>query len=140
MTKHTVKLQVLTADAEDVYRDIARIPFEHRGRIEEGTLCLLKCNKRSSYVAIRGSPRHTDATIKLDDKTRRDLLIEDSELKGKQFKFVIKTISFPRRYWAACFASDPFARITFQISLLALVLSIVLALPWCSWIERLACH
>ena len=141
--KHQVTLQALTADTADIYRDIARIPFDYRGGIEEGTLCLLKCNGRKSYVAVRGSSKHTDATIKLDDKTRRDLLITEMDLKrGKKFLFTIKPISFPRRYWATCFASDPFNRITFQISLVSLVIGTIgflLALPWASLINWFTC-
>lgn len=141
--KHEVTLQALTADTADIYRDIARIPFDYRGGIEEGTLCLLKCNGRKSYVAIRGSPKHTDATIKLDDKTRRDLLITETDLKrGKKFLFTVKTISFPRRYLAACFASDPFNRIAFQMSIVSVVfgiISLLIAVPWQKLFELLPC-
>ena len=118
---HKLPLKVLTADCEDIYKDIARIPKAHRGEIEEGTMCRISCNRRSSYVAVRGSLDHEDATIKIDDKTRGDLGAEP----GQTCDFEIEPLNFFMQYYATCYASDPFMRIAFRMSLVSLVLGVL---------------
>lgn len=131
-----MKLKVLDADKPDIYRDIARIPIGHRNGIKEGTICRVRCNGKVCYLALRGSPRHTDATIKLDDKTRDELEIE----KGRQYEFQFEPLNFVMRYYATWFASDPFTRVAYQMSLISLGIGLIsfflgiVALPWASWL------
>lgn len=131
-----MKLTVLDADQGDIYRDIARIPLAYRNGIKEGTICRVRCDGKSWFLALRGSPKHNDATIKLDDKTRDELNV----LKGQKYEFEFDELNFFMRYYAAWYASDPFARVAFQMSLVSLVLGIlslglaIIALPWVSWL------
>ena len=131
-----MKLTVLDADQGDIYRDIARIPLAYRNGIKEGTICRVRCNGKSWFLALRGSPRHTDATIKIDDKTRDELEVN----KGREYNFEFDPLNFFMRYYATWYASDPFARVAYQMSLISLGLGVIslllalIALPWVSWL------
>jgi hypothetical protein len=73
-----MRLTVGSAEREGVFRDIARIPEEHRvapdGRpIKEGTVCSLTVGTELSYVLLRGLGTSKEAVICLDERKRNEL-------------------------------------------------------------------
>jgi hypothetical protein len=118
---HRAKLKVLTADREDVYRDIARIPQDHRGEIKEGAICRITREQRSVFVAVRGIGDRKEALIKLDDKTRLALGVET----GACYDFDIEPLNWVYQFFAPWHASDPFNRIAMRLSLISLFLGAI---------------
>jgi hypothetical protein len=118
---HKTNLEVLTANNDDVYRDVARVPQKHRGAIKEGTLCKISCGSRAAFLAVRGSQNHSDATIKLDEKTRIELGIE----LAKSYDFSIMPLNFCGQYRALWHASDPHDRFAMRLSLISFALGII---------------
>ncbi|MGH7148709.1 MAG: hypothetical protein ACREIJ_12535, partial [Nitrospiraceae bacterium] len=77
-----MKLAVRKASEEDVYKDMARIPEEHRKdkngqTIPEGRICKLKTDSRSILLSLRGKQGCTEAAIFIDEKNRNELGLEE---------------------------------------------------------------
>lgn len=136
MAKEKLDLVVLSADEDDIYRDIARIPKAHRGKLKVGKLHRVICKGKTAFLAVRGSPRHTDNSIKLDDKIRDHFGIDLCEACSFEFE----ELGFFKQYYATWHASDPFIQVANRMSLISLILgfvglglglvSILISVPW----------
>lgn len=118
-------LLVKKSAEEDVYRDIARVPEVHRkdrkGKmIEEGNVCRLTCEGRSTYVLLRGKGDEAEGAIWLDERTRNRLGITAGSQRGFEF--------CPAGIWGqtcwAWSASDPSYRVSARLAVLSLALGV----------------
>ena len=132
-----MQLEVHDQFKADIYRDVVRIPEEHRkwpdGRpIREGKIVRLHMADRSAVVWLRGMENETKPWIRMDDKTRNDLGVD----RKQNYEFKIEKVwPYGRLKWVLD-SSDPALRITAWIALISLglgVLSFALAL----WTLRL---
>ncbi len=121
-----MNLKVCIAAREDVYRDFARIPEEHRKDeygepIKEGIVCRISVGSRSSFVLLRGLQGTRDAIIGLDERKRDEL-----DLKiGDTADFTIKKSSVWGEFRWAWNASDPAYRVGARLGVLSLVLGAI---------------
>ena len=119
-------LKVGAAKAEDVYKDIVRVPEADRKNdcdrnIAEGSVCKVRVvsNRTEVYAILRGN-RNGDAEIKIDEYLRNKLRIE----KGKEYKFTFKT----RWWYQFCWpwsATDSGYRISSQIAVISFLLGLL---------------
>ena len=95
-------LEVHRLATEDIYRDLVRIPEQHRRdargrRIRESTICRIGVEDRSTLVSVRGTIGETEAIIRMDEKTRLDLGITD----GNGYDFELEPVGWVRQFqWA----------------------------------------
>jgi hypothetical protein len=122
-----MRLRVRQARAEDVYKDLVRIPEIHRTdskgiKIPEGTVCKLTVTaSKSKLVCMRGCGDEQAPLILMDEKTRDDLMVTD----GKEYAFELDRASWIGHCRWACAASDPAYRIPAQLGLFSLALGAV---------------
>lgn len=114
------------ANPEDVYRDIARVPENYRkdfrGRaIKEGSVCLLSCGGRRSFVLLRGLPGSQEPQIRLDERKRNELCLE----AGKTAEFSFSKAGLLGELRWAWQASDPAYRVTARLAVLSLALGLI---------------
>lgn len=79
-----MKLIVCEALREDIYKDVARVPEVYRQdkrgeTVPEGSVRKVQVGAKSTFVILRGDKDSSDATIRLDDKTRTTLGVERGE-------------------------------------------------------------
>ncbi|MHB8347389.1 MAG: hypothetical protein ACYDHM_09425 [Acidiferrobacterales bacterium] len=79
-----MKLTVQCAAKEDVYKDILRVPEQHRldarGHvIPEGSVCKIMISDRMAYGIVRGASRSLQPEIHMDERLRNLLHVEVSE-------------------------------------------------------------
>ncbi len=137
---HTVKLTVRAARLEDIYKDIVRVPEEHRRdvigeTIEESTVCKITANHKSTYAVLRGTrgvQAKPEAVAMMDDKTRNRLGLK----KGDEIEFGFKHSRFWGQWWWAWNASETAFRVATRLALVSLALGLlgfvlgVIALIW----------
>jgi hypothetical protein len=119
-------LRVRQAGAEDVYRDVIRIPEEYRldtrgRRIPEGAVCKLWTSSASAYVILRGCTQEGVPVVKIDERQRNLLgvkLGEDAHL------CLAKAGCWGEFVWAWN-ASDPAYRIAARLGLISALLGIL---------------
>ena len=127
-------LEVRRQLSGDVYRDVVRIPENHRRDVEgrhlaEGTIVKLTRTDggASKVVWLRGIEGTTEPWIRMDDKTRNELGV----VPNQEYYFEIDTVkAYGKLRWALN-SSDPALRIAAWLAVIAVVLgvfSVVLAL------------
>jgi hypothetical protein len=121
-----LKLTIHSADQEDVYKDIARIPEQYRvdrsGRtISEGRVCRVSVRSKYSYVLLRGSQLHTGPTIRLDERKRNELDLRPNT----EADFDLKPVGLMGEFLWAWHASDPAYRISARLGVLSLALGVI---------------
>jgi hypothetical protein len=121
-----MKLQVRKALAEDVYRDIARIPEAHRldvgGRlIPEGTVCRVLAGCRKAFVVLRGKGDCSDAAIWLDERTRNLLNVN----LGEEAEFQLKKVRLWGQLRWAWDSADAAYRVAARLAVLSVVLGLL---------------
>lgn len=120
-----MKLTVRAAEREDIYRDIARIPEQHRRTrrgelLKEGAVCRLSLGTRHAYVLLRGLPDE-DAVIRLDERTRNRLAIRP----GQDAEFDLRSARVFDDFVWAWQASDPAYRINARLASLSVALGLL---------------
>ena len=131
------ELDIHSAKAEEVYRDIVRIPENVRkdtnGQvIEEGRICRISSGGRHTLVILRGAKEcqatHKPPCIHLDEVTRKRLSLPGSGLA----QFELQPVGWFGEFLWAWNATEIGYRISSRLGLLGLALGIiafVLALP-----------
>lgn len=117
---HNVTLEVHENKQEDVYRDRARIPEAHRGKVREGRICKISVGRRSVLLEIRGIVDEPKAIIRLDARTRDDLGVNEKS----SYTFSIREVWWVGQFHWAWQASDSASRIAARLGLLAFVLGL----------------
>jgi hypothetical protein len=126
-----MKLTVNEMRLEDTWRDIARIPQDHRKdprgkRIRRATICKVTVNNKHKLLAIHGALPTAgcpegDAIMLLDSPTRNDLGVR----VGVSYEVELRPVGW-LGYWSwAWKASDPAYRVPAQISLISLALGVI---------------
>ena len=119
------KLTVYEMPVEDSWKDMARIPKNHRvdvrgKRIRRATICNVTIGDKNKLLALRGC-RDRDARILLDSSTRLDLDVQ----VGESYEVELHRVGW-LGYWRwAWDAADPAYRVPAQISLISLVLGVI---------------
>lgn len=114
------------ADATDVYRDIVRIPEEHRKdkaneTIPEGEVCKVTAGTRSAFVILRGKQNAHDAAAWMDERTRNRLgLSVDTEVDLDLE--AVRLWGQGRWAWSS---SDPAYRVSARLAVLSVVLGLL---------------
>lgn len=127
----TESLEVRQLDAEDVFKDIARIHESQRGGLPLGTICKISVGKASRYLSIRGLPAETLERRKLPTQAPNYILLDEvarSDLGLKlqsKYRFKIVPASWCGRVWWACSATDPAARVSALIATWSLALAVI---------------
>ena len=143
-----MKLTVHQLTGADVYRDIVRIPEEHRfdpqqKKFKAGRVCRLTVGEASRFVVLRGVEGY-DAhkkclkpCIHMDEVTRDDLKVSI----GQDCEFQVQPVRWLGQLWWALDATEIGYRISSQIALVSIflgILSVVLtiALSGCGAIGK----
>lgn len=118
-----MNLAVARLDASDVYKDMARIPQEHRfdvrGKVvHEGQICRVRVRDRSATLSIRGYSENSAAVIRVDERTRARLEVTI----GDEADFSLTPVGFPGQFAWAWRASDPAYRIAARLGLISVIL------------------
>src|ERR1051326_7413361 len=130
----SVDLQVHEALHDEVYKDIIRVYWEHRGDLEVNSIVKVIVNDSGPrYFAIRGLNPDKRDNVYLDWLGRRRL----GELQlGEVYRFNISSTNPWEKLKWACLASDPASRIAAWIAvwsavlgILGLVLGIISVIP-----------
>ena len=122
-----MRLEVHQQRKVDIYRDIVRIPEEHRrdtqGRIvREGTIVkIIVTGKKSKVVWLRGIEGETRPRIQMDDKTRNDLELGTEQ----QYDFKIKSVGCYRKFRWAFDSSDPVVYIATWLGMISVALGLI---------------
>ena len=128
-----MRLRVHQLAAEEVYRDMARVPEEYRldregKRIPEAKICEVLVEAKSKLLILRGRQGCYEPIICVDEKTRDSLGIKEKS----DYEFQLLPVGFLREFAWAWNATDPtywiparLAIISFSLSVLSLVLGIV---------------
>ena len=137
------KLQVHQLGGNDIYKDIVRVPEVHRltpscQRIPDGVICKLSVNEKSRYVVVRGHGKSVDALIRMDEKTRDALGVNERE--WHEFDFT-RSGWWGQLRWALG-ASEAGYRISSWLGVLGLMLGVlgfIGSLPvLADWAEKLS--
>ena len=122
-----MRLEVHQQLERDIYRDIVRIPEEHRrdtqGRIvREGTIVkIIVPGEMSKVVWLRGMEGETKALIRMDDKTRNALGLGTNQ----QYDFKIQSVGCYRKFRWASDSSDPVVCIATWLGAISVTLGVI---------------
>ena len=131
-SKPTLRLVVHEQLKGDVYRDIVRIPENYRRDsqdrlVPEGTVVKLIVSNgapRTVFVWLRGTKGvkgETEPWIRMDDKTRNDLGVD----QGQKYDFRIEHVNICGRLRWALDSSDPALRVAVQLGVISVVLGVL---------------
>jgi hypothetical protein len=117
-----MKLTILEAYDEDVYKDMARIHISLRSGIRRGGLARIAVNGgRSEILAVRGIEREKRDFIRLDFEVRDRLGVR----LDHEYDFSIQPTSpFEQITWA-CRSSEPALRVATWIAIWSAVLGVI---------------
>lgn len=123
-----MKLRVLKADEQDVYRDIVRIPEAYRKdshgtTLAEGEVCKVTAQSKnqSAFAILRGKQDCQDEAVWMDERTRNRLGLT----VGEQVPFDLKTVGLWGQWRWAWSSSDPAYRVTARLALLSVLLGLL---------------
>jgi hypothetical protein len=119
------KLKVHEMPVEDCWKDMARIPKDHRidvrgKHIRRAKICKVTVGEKHKLLAVRGCPE-PDARILLDSPTRSELGMRVGESYTVELR-PVWWLGYLRWAWGA---ADPAYRVPAQISLVSLVLGVI---------------
>jgi hypothetical protein len=121
-----VRLKVDNMHVRDCWKDMARVPYEHRidangKHIHRGSICdvTVRGTSKHTLLAVRGC-QGDEARILLDSQTRHELGVKVGESYEVELRLV-GWIGYCRWAWNA---DDPAYRLPAQISLISLFLGI----------------
>ncbi len=119
-----MKLTVHEALKEDVYRDLVRVPEVHRKDMEGRTIAeaevrRIRIGSRTAFVVLRGWKDTSEATIRLDERTRNLLGVD----LGENLEFSFESAWFGGLRWAWN-STDIAYRTMAKLALLSVLLSL----------------
>jgi hypothetical protein len=119
------KLTVHEMPVKDSWKDMARIPKDHRvdvdgNHIRRAKICKVTIGEKQKLLAVRGC-LEKDARILLDSPTRIDLGVRAGESYEVEL-CPVGWLGYWRWAWAA---ADPAYRVPAQISLISLILGVI---------------
>ena len=120
---HTVQLQVKSADAADVYRDIARVPPAGRGQLKTGRLYRFAWSGGSQYLVLRGLDPSEGLVVKIDSESRHRLGIASNQ--AAPIAFTIQEADFWGELAWAWQATDPAYRVAAKLGIWGLALGLL---------------
>jgi len=121
-----MKLKIMPAAKEDIYRDIIRVHEKYRidinnSLIAEGSVCRLSANSRSVYGLARGLDKKPEPVIQMDERLRNILCIN----KGDVVEIEIKKVGFVGQFRWAWKSSDPAYQVMAKLAVLSVGLGII---------------
>ncbi|MFH1702832.1 MAG: hypothetical protein ABIB41_05295 [Nitrospirota bacterium] len=121
-----MKLKVMQAAREDVYRDIVRVPEQYRldadGKVvPEGFVCKICTPNKSAYTILRGCGNSSELLIYMDERLRNCLSLK----KGDEVEVRFETAGFWGQFRWAWNASDPAYRVAARMGLLSVALGLL---------------
>lgn len=121
-----MKFKVLECSSEDIYRDIVRIPQQHRldaqgSVVPEGSVCKLTIADRTVYAIMRGDIGSSFRSIRIDERLRNILDINE----GDEVELKIRTVCLWGQFWWAWSASDPAYRVAARMAMLSVMLGLL---------------
>jgi hypothetical protein len=122
---NTKKLTVCELEVENCWKDLARVPKEHRvdgsgKRIRRAKICKVIIGDKHKLLSIHGC-QEKDAVILMDSITRDDLGVH----KGNAYEVVLQPVRWLGYLRWAWGAADPAYRVPAQISLISLILGLI---------------
>jgi len=139
------RLKVRPLAEEDIYKDIVRIPKDHRkdtkdSTIEESTVCWIEGTPHRSVAVMRGYQISAAAEIRMDERMRDRLGVQLDEIHD--FKF--RPAGWCGELAWAWKASETGYRVASRLAVVGLILGILAFVPflaaytkwlWC-WFAR----
>jgi hypothetical protein len=122
-----VQLTVRSARSDDVYKDIARIGRDDRGKFRTGRPYRFSVNGRSVPLVLRGVGAQNRGAILIDEATRSRLGVQ----YGKPYEFQVRELGFFAELWWGWGSSDPTVRSMSRVAVISLglgTLSVILGL------------
>ena len=121
-----MKLRVKKAQAEDIYRDIIRVPEQYRkdtnsNLIKEGSVCKVIVRSWVVYAILRGISESNYPEVQIDERLRNKLEVNVDD----EIDFVFKISGLWGQFMWAWNASDPAYRISARMCLLSIILGIL---------------
>ena len=118
-----MKLRVDFAAAEDVYRDIVRVPERyrldtHQRLIREGSVCRVRAPNGVCYAIVRGLNAASSPAIQIDERLRNALGVK----VGQDVDVQLDQVGIWGQFFWAWGASDPAYRVAARLGLLSVVL------------------
>lgn len=131
---HKVTLKVKSADEEDVYKDIVRIPAKDRGDLKTGRIHRFSTSNGVAYFILRGSSPDNAGRILMDEASRDKLNLKASV----ECEFDIREARFLGQLRWMWSATDPTYRIAGQLGVLSFALALlafspIYVLVGCAW-------
>jgi hypothetical protein len=122
---NTKKLTVCKLEVENCWKDLARVPKEHRvdgsgKRIRRAKICKVIIGDKHKLLSIHGCQKK-DAVILMDSITRDDLGVHE----GNSYEVELQPVGWLGYLRWASVAADPAYRIPAQISLISLLLGVI---------------
>ena len=121
-----IELTVRSARFDDVYKDVARIGRNDRGKLRTGQIYTFSINGQSAHLVLRGVGTQSRGSILIDEPTRRRLGVQ----YGKPYQFEVRELGFFTELWWGWTASDPTVRSMSRVAVISLglgALSVILA-------------
>lgn len=121
-----MKFKISPSGKEDIYRDIVRVPEQYRrdkkgAIIPEGSVCKLTVAGRTVYVIVRGNIETIEPTIRMDERLRNLLMVDNHDVVEVQ---IARTRLWGQFLWAWN-ASDPAYRVAAKMALLSVALGLI---------------
>jgi hypothetical protein len=120
---HSVTLIVRSARGDDVYKDIARVGRDDRGRLRTGRVHFFKTIGGEGYFILRGVAASKRGYIFVDSEMRTKLGIQKKEAKAIQFE--IREASFWEELIWGWSATDPSYRANARLAVISLALGLL---------------
>lgn len=120
---HSVALVPRSADKDDVYKDIVRIPRSYRGDLRYGFVHKFRVGRESSYFILRGAADKHDNVIMLDAESRKKLRLPSKV--SDPVNFEITEANFWGELMWAWKATDPAYRVAAKLGVLSFFLGIL---------------
>lgn len=111
-------LDVIPADLEDVFFDMARVHKDHRPSTRAGDVIRISVGRRYAYAVARGSKSNKRGSIALDLETRDRLGISPNN----RYDFGIEKAGLWGQVRWAWSASDAMPRIAARLAVLSVAL------------------
>lgn len=115
-----IDLKVVQGLKRDVYLDTVRINEDNRGDLDRTLFYRVSHNKKSIYVALRGTTTK-ERVILLDDINRERLKVN----LGEEYKFDIDPLTFGRQILPIWYASNPFTRLAGRLAVVGFGLAVL---------------
>jgi hypothetical protein len=121
-----MKLKVIPAAREDVYKDIVRVHEQYRLAgdkrvVPEGCVCKISTPDKRAYAIVRGCGDGSEKWIYIDERLRNTLGLT----RGEEVEVRFEPAGFWGQFYWAWTASDPAYRVAARLGLLSVVLGLL---------------